>query len=209
MKERIYTNYKAEKFLSRYIPTSENQLVKSLKDIKINPPLVLKIISPDAIHKADIKGVRIIHHPGEIENNFNDLLSIVKKKKLKLDGIMVQKFYPGESVIIGLKKDPVFGHVVLVGLGGVFTEVLEDISIRKCPITTTDAQEMIDELKAAKIFKKEFRGQKLNTPLLKKTLVKVSQIPKRNPNIEELDINPFVLNEKNGRVVDARIVFSH
>ena len=119
---------------------------------------------------------------------------------------MVQKLYPGTELIIGINKDPVFGHAILFGLGGIFTEVLEDISIRKCPITLQDSQEMISELKASKIFK-DFRGKKLNIPLLKRTLVKVSKIPLKHKNIQELDINPFVLSEKSGVAIDVRIIF--
>jgi len=206
LKEDVYTDYKAEKFLSKFVQVSKNQLVKNINQIKIKAPLVLKIISPQAIHKTEIKGIRIVKTNEEIEKNFNELLSISKRKKLKLDGIMVQQFYEGEQLIIGINKDSVFGHVILFGLGGIFTEVLDDTSIRKCPINLKDAQEMIDELKASKIFQ-GFRGKKLNIEILKRTLVKISQIPQRHKKIKELDINPFILNDKSGRVVDARIVF--
>ena len=204
--KKVYTAYKAEKFLAKFITVSKSQLVKALSEIKIKPPLVLKIISQDALHKTDIGGVRIVKDARYLEEDFKELIKIAKRKKLKLDGIMVQKFYEGEQLIIGIKKDPVFRHVILFGLGGIFTEVLEDTSIRKCPINKYDAQEMIDELKARKIFY-GFRGKKLNVNLLKKTLIKVSEIPKKYKSIVELDINPFILNEKEGVAVDARIVF--
>ena len=135
------------------------------------------------------------------------MLKIAARLKIKLEGILVQEFCDGELLIIGIKKDPIFGHVLLFGMGGVFTEIFDDISIRKCTIEINDAQEMIDELKAKKIFY-GFRGKKLNTALLKKTLVKVSQIPIKHKNIQEMDINPFILNEKDGVVADARIVFN-
>ncbi|MCH7568607.1 MAG: acetate--CoA ligase family protein [Nanoarchaeota archaeon] len=206
MKKEVFNGYKSEKFLRKFIPVSKNQLVRRLRKIKIKPPLVLKIISKDALHKSDINGVRIIKTEAELEKNFLELLAISRRRKLKLDGIMVQEFYEGEQLIIGIKKDPTFNHVILFGLGGIFTEVLEDFSIRKCPINKEDAQEMIDELKAKKIFY-GFRGKKLNLEVLKKTLVNVSKIPLKHKNIQELDINPFILNDKEGRVVDARIVF--
>ena len=119
---------------------------------------------------------------------------------------MVQKFVEGENLIIGIKKDEVFNHVILFGVGGIFTEIIDDISIRKCPINKHDAKEMIDELRARKIFY-GFRGKKLNVELLKRILIKVSEIPNKHKDIEELDINPFILNEKDGKVVDARITF--
>jgi hypothetical protein len=206
-KQMIFTEYKAEKFLAKYLPIAKNQLVKRGDEISMKPPFVMKIISPQALHKSDINGVRIIKNQEDIPGQFNDLLKIVKKRRIKLDGILVQQFIEGEQLIIGIKKDPIFGHIILFGIGGIFTEVYDDTSIRKCPITKTDAQEMIDELKARQIFY-GFRGKKLNVNLLKETLVKVSQIPSKNKKIEELDINPFILNEKSGVVVDARIVFT-
>ncbi len=206
VKKKVLNDYKAEKFLEKYLTTAKRQLVDSFSEIKIKTPLVLKIISDQALHKSDIKGVRIINNESDIKSNFVDLLKIAKNHKIKLDGILVQEFYDGELLIIGIKKDAVFGHVILFGMGGVFTEVYDDISIRKCPITLHDAQEMIDELKAKKIFY-GFREKKLNTDLLKKIIVKVSQIPLKHKNIREMDINPFILNEKEGVVADARIVF--
>jgi len=204
----VFDAFQSEKFLKRYIPVSKNQLVKSIEEIKIKTPLVLKIISKDALHKTEINGVRIIKSNQELKSNFKDLIKTANKKKIKLKGIMVQEFYKGEQLIIGIKKDPVFNHVILFGLGGIFTEVLDDISIRKCPISLQDAQEMIFGLKAKKIFE-GFRGKKLNTTLLKKVLVEVSKIPINNKKITELDINPFILNGKSGKVVDSRIIFSN
>jgi hypothetical protein len=206
MEKKVMNNYTAERFLAKFLPVSKSQLVKSSDKITLNPPFVLKIISNQALHKTEIKGVRIIRDSSDLNYEFTDLLTLAKKKNMKLQGILAQQFYEGEQLIIGIKKDPTFGHVIMFGMGGIFAEVLEDISIRKCPITLQDAEEMIDELKAKKIFH-GFRGKKLNTDLLKDVLVKVSKIPGKYRKIEEMDINPFILNEKEGRVVDARIVF--
>lgn len=207
MKDVIYNEYKAEKFLKKYLPVSKNQLVQNIDQIKFRKfPLYIKIISDQALHKSDIKGVRLVRDKEDLEKNFKELLQISKKRKLKLDGILVQEPTDGEFVIIGIKKDPVFGHVILFGLGGIFTEVLKDISIRKCPITKFDAEQMINELRAKDIFNGA-RHRKLNVDLLKRVLIKTSHIPLKHKKIKELDINPFVLNEKTGKVVDARIVF--
>jgi len=202
----IYTDYEAEKFLSKYVQTAENQLVRKYEEIKLKIPLVLKIISPQALHKTEIDGVRIVKSQEELEPAFHELLDIAKKKRIKLDGIMVQKYVEGTQLIIGINKDPVFGHIILFGVGGIFTELFEDTSIRKCPIDKNDAQEMIDELRAKKLFY-GFRGKTLNRELLKKTLIKISEIPGKNKKIVEMDINPYILSEKHGFVVDARIVF--
>lgn len=206
-KSIVFNEYKAEKLLSNFLPIAKSQLVKTLREIKLKTPFYLKIISDDALHKTEIKGVRFVENSSELEKNFNELLETAKKRKIKLDGILVQEKFEGRECIIGIKKDPAFNHVILFGLGGTFTEIFEDISIRKCPISLKDAEEMIDELKSSKLFK-EYRGQKVNTSLLQKTLVNISQIPQKYKNIQELDINPFIINEKAGKVADARIIFS-
>ncbi len=207
-KESVYTDFEAEKFLSNYISVSPNQLVNSIEQIKIKPPLALKIISKQALHKTEIGGVKIVNHHSTLEPAFDQLLEIAKKHKIKLDGIMAQKFQKGEQLIVGIKKDPVFGHMILFGIGGIFTELLKDTATRKCPITTIDAKEMIDELRASQLFY-GFRGEKLNTKKLIDTLVKISHLPIKHKKIEELDINPLILNAKDAIAVDARIVWEN
>ncbi len=205
MKQEVLSAYESEKFISKHVAVPESQLVRKFSEISIKTPLVLKIISQQAIHKSDLGLIKIVYHKNEIETSFNDLIATARKNKLKIDGVLVQEFIEGQQFIIGLKKDNIFGHVILFGLGGIFTELLDDISIRKCPITQADAQEMLNELKSAKLFH-GFRNIKLNTQLLKETLVAVSKIPQKHREIKELDINPLILNAKEGKAVDARIV---
>ena len=126
-----------------------------------------------------------------------------KKHKIKLEGILVQDYHKGHELLIGLKKDPIFGHVIVLGLGGIFTEVLKEVSIRKCPITEHDAEDMIDELRLKEIF--FARGKKINLKILKERLITVSHLQKYH--LAELDINPLIINEKEAIVVDARIRF--
>ncbi len=205
MKQEVLSAYESEKFLNRYVQTPQSQLVRKFSEITLKAPLVLKIISPQAIHKTDLGLIRIVHNKSDVENAFNEIISEAKNNKLKIDGILVQEFIEGQQLIIGLKKDAVFNHVILFGLGGIFTEILEDVTIRKCPITPADAQSMIEELKSSKLFH-GFRNIKLNIPLLKETLVSISKIPQKHKEIKELDINPFILNAKEGKAVDVRIV---
>jgi acyl-CoA synthetase (NDP forming) len=208
---KILTENAAEKMLSKFLPVARSILAKKEEDAakfakKIKYPVVLKIISPQALHKTEVSGVRIVKNEAELKSEFNSLSSLSKKRKLKLEGILVQEFVKGTELIIGIKKDATFGHVILFGIGGVFVEVLKDISFRVCPITANDAEQMIDELKAkALLF--GVRGQKpVNLKLLKEILVKASKLPERYPKITEMDINPFMLNDKLGKVADARIV---
>lgn len=205
MKLEVLSAYDSQRTISKSVKVPETQIVHSVSDIKINTPLVLKIISPQAVHKTEINGVRIVNHKTEIESAFNELITISKKNKLKVEGILVQEFVDGQQFIIGIKKDSVFGHVILFGLGGIFAEVLNDTVVRKCPINIDEAQSMLNELKAEKIFH-NFRNIKLNTTALKESLVAISKIPLKNQNISEMDINPYILNSKEGKAVDVRII---
>lgn len=205
MKTEVLDASKSQDLISKYIDVPETQVISSLKDLKIKAPLVMKILSQDVIHKTEFGGVSIVHRHEEIESEFNELLSKAKNHKLKLKGILVQKFIEGQQLIIGLKKDVTFNHVILFGLGGIFTELLNDVSIRKCPITKEEAHGMIEELKSKKLFE-GFRNIRLNTDKLKEDLVAISKIPQKRSDIEELDINPYILNNKSGTAVDVRIV---
>ena len=210
---KTLTEPKAEQLLSKYLPIADSILAKKTEEAKkfakkAKYPVILKLISPQALHKTEIEGIRKADSEEELEKEFNDLISIAKKKRLKLEGILVQEFVKGTETIIGLKKDPTFGHVVVFGIGGVFVELLKDVSFRICPITEKDAESMIEELKAKKLLF-GFRGaKKANLNKLKKAIVAVSKIPEKYPEIEELDINPFMIDDKKGTVVDARIIMN-
>lgn len=205
MKGDVLDTQKSQALISKYVEIPESQIINSIKELKIKAPLVMKIISPEVTHKTEVGGVVIVNRKEEIESAFDELVSASKKNKIRLKGILVQEFVEGQQLIIGLKKDPTFNHVILFGLGGVFTELLNDVSIRKCPITIAEANEMIHELKSKKLFE-GFRNIKLNTEVLKHALVEVSKIPQKHKDIQELDINPFILNDKVGKAVDVRIV---
>ncbi len=206
MKTEVLDAQKSQEIISKYVGVPNSQVITSLKDLKIKAPLVMKILSSDAIHKTEFGGVSIVHRSEEIESSFNDLILKAKNHKLKLKGILVQQFVDGTQLIIGLKKDPTFGNVILFGLGGIFTELLNDVSIRKCPITKEEAQNMIEELKSKKLFE-GFRNIRLNTEKLKEDLISISKIPDKK-DIQELDINPYILNSKEGMAVDVRIVIN-
>ena len=211
MEKGVYTEDRTENFLRSYVPVARHVLADSFDEAekaakKIGFPLVLKIISPDAVHKSEIQGVRFVKNFEELTHSYAALLEIVEKKDISCHGILVQEYIEGSYVLIGLKKDPVFGHVLAFGIGGIYTEVLKDVSFRICPIRTKDAEAMIEELHM-KILLFGYRGAaSVHIPLLKKVLVAVSRIPLKHKEIQELDINPFVINHRKGFVVDARMV---
>jgi len=186
MREGVYTEVETEKLLKKYVPVAKHVLVGSFAKAeraakKVKFPLVLKIISKKALHKSEINGVRLVKNHVDFAHEYNDLVKIAKKKRIPLDGILVQEYVKGHYVIIGLKKDPVFGHVLAFGIGGVYTELLKDVTFRVCPITMKDAAEMIEELQMKQLLY-GFRGsKKVNMSLLKKVMVSCSKIPAKYP----------------------------
>ena len=209
MKEVVYTEKMSEDFLKKHLPIVPNVFTMNVsKAIKFskNYPIVLKLISPGVLHKSDIGAVKFVDNEEELKKAFHDLLILGKRKRVHVDGILVQEMKEGQQLIIGVKKDPTFGQTILVGLGGIFVEVFKDVSIRICPISLLDAREMINELKAIELLRGA-RGEKgINFKVLEEALVSVSKLAVKH-DIKELDINPFVVNSKEGFVADARIVF--
>ncbi|MBI4014632.1 MAG: acetate--CoA ligase family protein [Candidatus Aenigmarchaeota archaeon] len=201
---KVLAEREAEDFLRKYVPVAKSALLK--KSAKFwKPPFVLKLSSVKALHKSDIGGVKIVRHAGEAQGAYDSLVAITKKKKLKSYGIMMQEYVEGVEMIIGVKRDPSFGAVLMVGAGGTLVEMIKDVSFRVCPISNEDAQQMLDELKTKKLLY-GFRGRaKANVAALKKMMVKISQLAIKH-KIEELDINPAMVNVKSAKVVDARIV---
>ena len=214
--KRSLLETEAKELLKEYgIPVPNFKLIKSENEIiglakEINFPIVMKIVSPDIIHKTDAGGVKVgIKDEKEAELAYQEIISKVKKynKEAKIEGVIV---YPmvlqGTEIIIGMMKDPHFGPVVMFGLGGIFVEVLKDISFRILPIEERDAGEMITGIKGYEILK----GARGNSPrdiqAIKEVLLKVSKLTTENPEINEIDLNPIFVFEKGLQVVDARMI---
>lgn len=190
------------------VAETEEAAVKAAE--KIGFPVVLKILSPDVIHKSDVGGVLINLKDSEaVREGYQTIISKVKKHKAKADirGIFVEEFAPkGVEVIIGAIKDPQFGPALMFGLGGVFVEVLKDVSFRVAPITKYDAQEMIREIKGYPILT-GIRGQEASdTTALTHILLQVSKLVIDYPSINQLDLNPVFSYPKGAKCVDARII---
>lgn len=196
-------------FVKQVLAKNEEQAASHAK--KMGYPVVLKVSSPDIIHKTDVGGVVLdIGNTEELREEYKKMLKNVKKKKprAKIDGVIVQEMVPKDSreMIVGAKKDPQFGPVVMFGLGGVWVEALKDVSFRLAPLDRNDAKEMIKEIRGYRILE-GFRGQKpVNFKLLENVLMNVSKLIWKNKRIQELDINPLFINEKKAIAVDARIV---
>lgn len=177
---------------------------------RIGYPVAMKINSPDITHKTDVGGVilNIQNHDGLVES-WEKMMSSVKRSapKARILGVVLQKMFPGHEareLIIGIKTDAQFGHMIAFGLGGIFVEVLRDISLRLVPITKVDACEMISEIRGKKVLE-GFRGQKpIPKDLLINELLKVSRLVEKNPHIKELDINPLLVDSKQAMAADFR-----
>lgn len=170
-------------------------------------PVAVKIQSP-GIHKTDVGGVRLNVNKENVRTAFNEVVENAKKAGISYSGCIIQKMAPpGLEVIVGLKQDPQFGPVILFGMGGIYTEILKDFSLRVCPITEQDAFEMVDELKSHEIFKS--RGKVYDKTAIAGLLMKVNNIAMKE-KIKELDLNPVFIypkgNEEEYIVVDVRLI---
>jgi len=194
------------------ILVADYQVVHQKADLKkamdqIKSPVALKVISPEISHKSDMGGVALnIHSLSEAEKIFDKFRKLTPERR---SGVLVQKMIlDGKEVILGAKRDPSFGPVVLFGLGGIYVEVLKESSLRVAPITRSEAEEMILELKAATILK-GIRGERpLDIKALVEYLLRLSQLMMDFPEIDGIDINPVKALEKGAVAVDARIVLS-
>jgi 3-hydroxypropionyl-CoA synthetase (ADP-forming) len=189
---------------------SSKEAVKAAK--KIGYPLVMKIVSPQILHKTDVGGVKVgINSDKEVKKAFKDMYGRLSKKKgVEVKGVLLEKMVPkGIEMIVGLQVDPQFGPVIMAGLGGVMTEVFKDVAWRMLPITVDDAKSMINELKSSKLFK-GFRGSKpVDLDMLAKALVQIGKIGTDNAEyINSIDFNPIVVYPKSYYVVDAKIILA-
>ncbi len=172
---------------------------------KIGYPVVLKVVSREIKHKTDVGCVKIgIEDEKALLGAYNEILENARKVTRNIEGVLVQEMVNGLEFIVGATIDRTFGKVIMFGLGGVFTEVLKDVSFRILPITKEDAYEMIHEIKARKILE-GYRGIKANKEKIVDAIVKVAKLCEKEP-IKELDINPLIVNEKEAKVVDALIL---
>ncbi|MBW2996096.1 acetate--CoA ligase family protein [Candidatus Woesearchaeota archaeon] len=206
---------KEKKLLERYkLPFAKSDLASSPEKAlaiakKFGYPVAIKAISKDIIHKSDIGGVKVnIQNKEELTSAYNSMLTAIKKKspKAKIEGILIQKMESGVEVIIGMKRDPQFDAVVVFGLGGMFTEILKDVSFRIAPITKQEAEEMINEIKSSQILRGVRGSPPVKISALVDLLVKASRLAIENKKIQELDFNPVIVDEKTAVIVDVRIL---
>lgn len=181
---------------------------------RIGFPVVMKIASPDILHKTDIGGVKLnLMGDSDVRDTFDLLMYRASRYMPQADiwGALVQKMVPsGKEVIIGINRDPQFGPLLLLGLGGIYVEVLKDVSFRIAPITRWEAEEMITELRSYPLLR-GLRGEKpSDLEAIADCMLRVSQLAVDFPEIVELDVNPLIVHEegKGAVAIDMRLVLA-
>lgn len=197
------------------IPVTKFKLAKNAAEAvefaeQLGYPVVLKVVSPDIIHKSDAGGVIInLKSKVEVQTAYGKILENAKKYKsvAKIVGVLVQEMAPQSTeVIVGSIKDPQFGQTLMFGLGGVFVEILKDVTFKIAPITREDAQEMVTSIKAYPLLKGYRNTPPIDIGAIIATLLSTSRLVMDNPQIKELDLNPVLAYEKGAKTVDARII---
>ncbi len=199
------------------LPVPPSKLTKTLDEAlatakEIGYPVVIKIVSPDTLHKTEFGGVRInITDEARLKSEHADLLAGVKAKKPDADiwGVLVQKMAPkGTETILGMNRDPSFGPILMFGLGGILVEVLKDVTFRIAPLNDISTDSMVCGIKAVKILQ-GYRGEApRDVTKIKECLQRLSQLVTDFKEISELDINPLLVYEegKGALVLDARFL---
>ena len=178
----------------------------------LKTPVVVKVMSPDILHKSDAGGVKInLQTVADVKAAIAGMLEAPKIKGARIDGFLIEEMAPaGHELVIGGLRDPQFGPLVMVGLGGIFVEILKDVSFRLCPIARIDAEEMLAELKGAAILKGARGTKPASMDAIIDVLLKVGGdnglLMQHAADISEADINPLIVSDTAAVAVDARFI---
>ena len=177
-------------------------------------PVVVKVVSPEILHKSDAGGVRVnLASAKEVRDAIHAMSALPKIKSARVDGWLIEEMAPGgQELVVGGFRDPDFGPLVMLGLGGIFVEVLQDVSFRICPITRLDAEEMIDELKGAAVLKGARGRKSASREAIVDVLLKMGGesglLMQHAAEIREADVNPLIVSETAAVAVDARFLLT-
>ena len=175
-------------------------------------PVVMKIVSPQLLHKSDAGGIRLnLKNEEEVFIAYSEMIQTIHNARpdAQIDGVMVEKMAPkGQEVIIGMRRDPGFGPLMMFGLGGIYVELFKDVAFRVAPLTRREAREMIDQTRAGRLLT-GFRGSApADVDAVVDVLLRLSQISLDFPQIDEIEINPLLVYEKGRGAValDSRLI---
>ncbi len=212
----VLTEFESKKVLEQIgVPIVETRLAKTQKEAglisqEIGFPVALKIVSPEVVHKSDAGGVKLgLNSIAQVRSAYREMIGSIEQKfpDAVIHGVSVQKMArPGAEVIVGSSKDPQFGPVIMFGLGGIFVEVLKDVSFRIVPVLEKDAEDMIQEIKGYSLLE-GYRGREpANIPALVEMILKLSRFVEENQQVKELELNPVMTYSDGVLAVDARII---
>ncbi len=180
----------------------------------LRPPFAAKVMSPDILHKSDAGGVRVnLQDAAEVVRAIDAMAVLPQIANASIDGYLIEEMAPpGQEVVIGAVRDPQFGPLVMVGLGGIFVEVLADVAFRICPITRLDAHDMLTELKGAAILDGARGRQPASREAIVDVLLKIGGenglLMQHAEDFREADVNPLIVSESGAVAVDARFVLA-
>ena len=205
------SEYESKQILAEYqIPVTKEALVDDVKDLamaaqEIGYPLVLKGCSSDIAHKTEKGLIRVdIRNEAEAKAAFEEIINNMNGEE---KAVLIQEMVKGQrELVIGLTRDAQFGPCVMFGLGGIFTEILKDISFRIAPLEKRDALDMMRDIKGHKILEAVRGMEAADLDILSDILIKVGQIGMENDRIKEIDINPVIISGSNPVAVDALVV---
>ena len=195
------------------IPVARMKVVKDYDEAgeyakELGVPVALKAIIEGVTHKTDVGGVKLNVKPEEVVETARKMLEELESKGYKVKGLIVQEMVPrGQEMLVGVTHDPIFGPIVVTGAGGIFVELMKDISVRITPITDLDAKEMITSLKMYPILKGYRGGPEYDVEKLEEIILRIGQMVDDLSPIMEMDLNPVIVFEKGkgAKVVDARV----
>ena len=196
--------------LPTILATSEDEAADIAENMKF--PVVMKIVSPQILHKTDAGGVILgVETREDAKKGFKEIIKNAAEydPNAEIQGVLVQKMaMSGEEVILGMSRKPVFGPLLMFGLGGIFVEVFKDVAFRLAPIGRNESRRMIRSIKGYKLLQ-GFRGRpKADIEILEKSMIRLSDMAVNHPEISEMDINPLLVHEegKGATVADCRII---
>ena len=190
------------------LATTRSEAVEAAE--RLGYPLAMKIVSPDIIHKSDAGGIKLnLSNAEEVKAASDEIMrnALNVTTRENIVGVLLSPMVPpGQECIIGMIRDAQFGPVIMFGLGGIFVEVLKDVSFRVAPLADEDIDEMIEEIKGYKILTGVRGEPPKDVEAIKRVLAKLSEIVIDNPDIREIDLNPVIVHEKGLSIVDSRVL---
>ncbi len=171
-------------------------------------PVVIKGMSSQILHKTEKKMIMLgLEDENEVRGACSTLSARAADQEIQIDHFLLQEQKKGVELIVGGKRDPSFGPVLLFGFGGIYAEMLKDFAVRVCPVDQVQAREMMALTKSGAFFSENgFRGMKASSDAVSDLLLRASKLMMENPKVVELDFNPVIASARDASVVDARII---